>query len=248
MSGSGKVYIIGAGPGDPELITVKAANVLRRADVILYDRLVPRELVERYAEGAELIYVGKEPGRVRISQDEINEVLVGHAEAGRTVVRLKGGDPFVFGRGEEECAFLLSHGIECEIVPGLTSATAVPACAGIPITSRWAASSFAVVTGREASNKPMRRVKLADIAPTVDVLVVLMGVSRLDEVVGEILKSKDPKTPTAIIVNGCTRRQRVVKASLDGIVKAAGKEHITPPAVLVVGSTVGMIERGARVR
>ncbi len=242
---SGKVYIIGAGPGDPELITVKAAKILGRADVVLYDRLVPHGLVERYTGRTELIYVGKEPGQIGLSQDEINKMLAEHAKAGRIVVRLKGGDPFIFGRGEEECAYLLSSGIRCEIVPGLTSATAAPACAGIPVTSRWAASSFAVVTGREASEKPVKRVKLTDIASTVDVLVVLMGVSKLEEVVGEVLKSKDPKTPAAIIVDGCTQRQRVVTSSLDGIVEAARKEHIAPPAVLIVGSTIGIMERRA---
>ena len=240
---TGTVYIVGAGPGDPELITLKAARLLERADVVLYDRLVPEDIVRRHAKKARLVYVGKKSAGESWKQEEINRMLVELARSYEVVVRLKGGDPYVFGRGEEECVYLLSHGVRCEVVPGLSSATAAPACSGIPLTSRWAASSFAVVTGREAEDKPERRVDLTRIAGAVDVVVVVMPVFSLDRVVEEIVKAKPPSTPAALIENGCTNKQRVIKSTLSGIVGEARARNVSPPAVLIVGPTVDLIEK-----
>ncbi len=239
----GKVWIVGAGPGDPELITVKGLRVLREADVVLYDRLVHPRLLEEAKPGAELIYVGKAPGRHAMTQDEINKLLVEKALEGKTVVRLKGGDPYVFGRGEEECAYVLEHGVDCEVVPGVTSAIAAPAYAGIPVTSRWCASSIAIVTGMEAAGREKPRVDYARIAGAVDTVVVLMGVSRLEYITSEMMRTRPPSTPAAIIERGTLPEQRVVVSTLEDIGVRAREEDVKPPAVLVVGEVVRLRER-----
>ena len=244
----GKVWIVGAGPGDPELITVKGLRVLREADVVLYDRLVHPKLLEEVREGAELIYVGKAPGRHAMSQDEINRLLVEKALEGKTVVRLKGGDPYVFGRGEEECAYVIEHGVECEVVPGVSSAIAAPAYAGIPVTSRWYASSVALVTGMEAAEKERPRVDYARIAAAVDTVVVLMGVSRLEHITSEMVRARPPSTPAAIVERGTLPEQRVIVSTLGEIAARAREEGVRPPAVLVVGDVVRLRERLWRLR
>ncbi len=244
----GKVWIVGAGPGDPELITVKGLRVLREADVVVYDRLVHPALLREARSGAELIYVGKAPGRHTMTQDEINRLLVEKALEGKRVVRLKGGDPYVFGRGEEECAYVLEHGVDCEVVPGVTSATAVPAYAGIPVTSRWMASSFAVVTGMEAAGKERPRVDYARIASAVDTVVVLMGVSRLEYIASRMAEARGPETPAALIEKGTLPEQRVVVSTLGGIARAAREAGVEPPAVLVVGDVVKLRDRLWRLR
>ncbi len=239
----GKVWIVGAGPGDPELITVKGLRLLREADVIVYDRLVHPSLLGEARRDAELIYVGKAPGRHTMTQDEINKLLVEKALEGKMVVRLKGGDPYVFGRGEEECVYVLEHGVECEVVPGVTSATAVPAYAGIPVTSRWYASSFAVVTGMEAAEKERPRVDYARIASAVDTIVVLMGVSRLHYITARMLEARGRETPAAIIEKGTLPDQRVIVSTLGDIAVRAEEAGVKPPAVLVVGDVVKLRER-----
>jgi len=240
----GVVYVVGAGPGDPELITVKGLRLLRSADVVLYDRLVSRELLREVKEGAELIYVGKAPGRHTLSQDEINRLLVEKARQGLVVVRLKGGDPYVFGRGEEECMYVRSHGIECIVVPGVTSAIAGPAYAGIPVTHRGLASSFAVATGREAEGKERRSVDYAALAKAADTLVILMGVGNLEKIVSELLDAGvDPGTPVAIVEDATLPTQRVTVAPLDRIVEEARRRGVRPPAVIVVGRVVELREK-----
>lgn len=239
----GKVYIVGAGPGDPELITLKALKLIKQADVILYDRLVPRELLEEAKPSAELIYVGKEEGRHSLTQDEINRLLVEKALEGKTVVRLKGGDPYVFGRGEEECMYLIEHGIDCEVVPGITSAIAVPAYSGIPVTHRYLSSSFAVVTGREAEDKDVRRVKVKEVAKAVDTLIILMGLSNLREIVEELLEVLPPSKPVAVICEGTTGGQRVIRGSLGDIVERVKEGGARPPAVIVVGDVVSLRDK-----
>jgi uroporphyrin-III C-methyltransferase len=239
----GRVFIVGAGPGDPELITVKGLRLIEEADVIVYDRLIPVELLSKAKRTAKLIYVGKEPGRHTMTQDEINRLLYELACKGYKVVRLHGGDPFVFGRGEEECIYLTSHGVECEVVPGVSSAFAAPALACIPPTSRLAASSVAIVTGREAEGKP-RRVRYGDIAKAVDTLIILMGVGRLKSIVDELLSAGlSPSTPVAIIENASTTAQRVVIGNLSNIVELAERESVRPPAVIVVGKVVELRDR-----
>lgn len=240
----GKVYIVGAGPGDPELATIKAVKLVSKADAIVYDRLIPRELLSHAKPEAELVYVGKEPGRHTMSQEEINRLLYQLACSGKTVVRLHGGDPTVFGRGEEECYYLTSRGVDCELVPGVTSAIAAPELACIPVTSRWVASSVAIVTGREAEDKPVKRVRYGEIAKTVDTLVILMGVGRLKSIVSELLEAGvPPSTPVAIIERAGMQGQRVITGSLADIVEKAARENVKPPAVIVVGSVVGLREK-----
>jgi uroporphyrin-III C-methyltransferase len=240
----GKVYIVGAGPGDPELATVKAVRLIREADVIVYDRLIPRELLAYAKPEAKLVYAGKEPGKHTLTQDEINKLLLAYACEGKMVIRLHGGDPTIFGRGEEECYYLTSHGVSCEFVPGVTSAFAAPELACIPPTSRWAASSVAVVTGREAEGKRERRVRYGEIAKAVDTLIILMGVGRLEQIVGELLESGvDPSTPVAIVERAATSQQRVITGRLSNIVELSRRENVRPPAVIVIGRVVELRDK-----
>ncbi len=240
----GRVYIVGAGPGDPELLTLKAIKVLSEADVVVYDRLIPQEALKYVRRGAELIYAGKKPGAHALTQDEINRLLLAKACEGKTVVRLHGGDPFVFGRGEEECMYLIKHGVDCIVVPGISSVIAGPAYAGIPVTSRGIASSFAVATGREAEGKERRRVYYGSIMKSVDTLVVVMGVGNLENIVREMLEEGiDPGLPVAIIENATTSRQRVVVGALADIVEKARAANVRPPAVIVFGKVVKLREK-----
>lgn len=192
--------------------------------------------------GAELVYVGKTRGKHTMTQDEINELLVSEARKGRVVVRLKGGDPYVFGRGEEECMYVMSKGVKCEVVPGVTSAVAVPAYAGIPVTHRYLASSFAVVTGQETEGKE-RRVDIKCVAKCVDTLVILMPVGKLASTVSRLLKVLPPNTPAAIISEGCTNRQKVVVSDLKDLPRRASEAGVRPPAVVVVGSVVKLRDK-----
>jgi uroporphyrin-III C-methyltransferase len=233
---TGKVYIVGAGPGDFELLTLKALRVLREADVILYDELVGEEIKSFLKTlDAELVDVGKRIGKHKKKQEEINELMVKLAKEGKTVVRLKGGDPFVFGRGGEEAEYLAENGIPFEVIPGITSAVAVPAYAGIPITHRKFDPAVVFITGREAKER-LNWKALAELNATI---VILMGVTNLEKNVRNLIDNgKDPKTPVAIIENGCTPQQRVVVSTLENIVEIAKKENIRPPAIVVVGDVV----------
>lgn len=234
----GMVYIVGAGPGDPELITLKALNIIKKADVILYDRLIPKKLLEYCKKNAELIYIGKERGKQRYTQDEINYLMLSKAREGKIVVRLKGGDPYIFGRGVEEVLYLCKHGIKCEVVPGASSITAVPVYAGIPLTYRYLSSSFAVVTGQEAGDKDRKRVDIKSIACAVDTLVILMGVKNLRAIIDELTQVLPYDKPIAIIVNGTTPKQKVIVGTLANIIDKAVKENVEPPAIIIVGDVV----------
>jgi uroporphyrin-III C-methyltransferase len=235
-----KVYLVGAGPGDPDLITVKGLRLLREADIIIYDRLGTHGLLEYAKEGAELIDVGKRRGKHTIEQEKINEILVEKARTGKTVVRLKGGDPFVFGRAGEEIKALNDQGIDWEVVPGVSSAIAVPAMAGIPITDRTYASSFSVVTGQEAPTKIKPRVDYG--ALQAHTVVILMGVRNLPKIASQMLKTRSPGTPVAIIERGTTSRQRVIITTLEEAVRTAEREGVRPPAIIVVGEVVRLRE------
>jgi len=233
------VYIVGAGPGDPELITLKALNALKRADVVVYDRLISRGLLKLIPERAERIYVGKHSGWHTASQSRINKVLIEMAMQGKSVVRLKGGDPFLFGRGGEEAEELRRAGVKFEVVPGVTSALAAPTYAGIPVTHRRYSSSVAFVTGHEDPSKGECRVEWRRLASAVDTIVILMGVGRLKAMVEELLRGgRDEKTPVAIIEWGTTERQRVIEGSLIDIADKAGERDVKPPAVVVIGDVV----------
>jgi uroporphyrin-III C-methyltransferase len=237
----GKVYLVGAGPGDPGLMTVRGLQLVRSAQVVVYDQLVNPVLLEEVPTDAERIFVGKQAGRHCIAQSEINSVLIGHAQRGCAVVRLKGGDPFVFGRGGEEAAALVDAGVPFEIVPGVSSAVAVPAYAGIPLTHRNYASSFAVVTGHEAI-KSKSAVDWAKLATAVDTLVILMGLHNLPTIVAKLTAAgRAPETPAAVIHQGTTEHQQSVIGTLSDIVEKSAT--LKAPALIIVGDVVRLANK-----
>ncbi|QID32355.1 uroporphyrinogen-III C-methyltransferase [Pampinifervens florentissimum] len=234
----GKVYLVGAGPGDIELLTLKAYRLVRSADVILYDRLVNPEVLLLAKPDCELVYVGKEDGKHTIEQEKINELLLQYAHTREIVVRLKGGDPFVFGRGGEEALFLAQHGIDFEIVPGISSAIAVPAYAGIPLTFRGISSSFAVITGHEDPKKKNSSIDWESLKG-INTLVFLMAVSNRQEIARRLIEvGREPDEPTAFIEKGTTSEQRVVITNLGEL--SGNPPEVKPPAVMVVGKVVGL--------
>jgi len=234
------VYLVGAGPGDPRLLTLRGAEVLREADAVVYDRLVSGELLDLAPSRAERVDVGKEPGRPHHDQVEINRLIVDLALAGKDVVRLKGGDPFVFGRGGEEALACARAGVPFEVVPGVTSAVAAPAYAGIPVTHRGLARSFAVVTatGADGSDVDLRR-----IATAVDTLVVLMAAARLDRTCSALIEAgRTPGDPAALIGWATTSSQRVVTAKLADLPATAHAAGLRPPVTLVVGPVAALAD------
>jgi uroporphyrinogen III methyltransferase/synthase len=238
MSEPGKVCLVGAGPGDPGLITVAGLQRLKEADIIVYDRLISEVLLKEAGVEAELIFVGKVAGDSH-DQDAINRLLIEKALEGKRVVRLKGGDPFVFGRGGEEAEALRAVGIHFEVVPGVTSAVAVPAYAGIPVTHRGLASTFAVITGHEDPEKPESSIDWPKLATAVDTLVFLMGTKTLPDIVDKLVANgRSPDTPAAVIRWGTTPEQRTVVGTLADIVSRVEEAGITPPAITIVGKVV----------
>ena len=241
---TGHVWLVGAGPGDPGLITAAGLTALRRAEVVLYDRLAPSELLDECAADALLLDAGKAAGEQAMAQEQINATLIEHALAGRRVVRLKGGDPYVFGRGGEEAVTLARAGVRFTAVPGVSSATGGLAAAGIPVTHRGLASSFAVVTGHEDPAKPEAPVQWERLATAVDTLVVLMGVGRLEAIASALISGgRDARTPSALVQAATTPDQRVVEAPLGDIVEATRAAGIEAPALFVVGEVVRLRER-----
>jgi uroporphyrinogen III methyltransferase/synthase len=242
--GNGIVYLVGAGPGDPGLITVKGLACLQKAEVLVYDRLVNERLLEHVAPGCEIIDVGKTPSNHPIPQRDINALLVDKARAGKVVVRLKGGDPFLFGRGGEEAEALAEAGLLFEVVPGVTSAIAVPAYAGIPVTHRDFTSTFAVVTGHEDPTKDGSDIDWAKLATGVGTLVFLMGIGNLSGIVEQLVEhGRDPQTPAAVIRWGTESRQETVTGTLADIVRRVREAGIQAPAVTVVGEVVRLREK-----
>jgi len=240
----GRVILVGAGPGDPDLITVRGAEVLRRADVVVYDSLVDRALLDLAPPEAERIDVGKRgheaPTR---AQAEIEALLVARAREGRTVVRLKGGDPFVYGRGGEEGSACRAAGIPFEVVPGITAALAGPAFAGIPVTDRRHGASFAVVTGHRDLSRPWTSIRWDRLATAVDTLVVLMGMRNLEKLAETLIAAgRDPATPAAVVMEAATPRQRVVCAPLAELAARTRAAGLAAPAVVVVGDVVRLRE------
>ncbi|MEA1961054.1 MAG: uroporphyrinogen-III C-methyltransferase [Bacillota bacterium] len=241
MIKTGIVYLIGAGPGDSSLLTLKGKDILERADVVVYDRLVGMELMDFVRENAELIYVGKSAGHHAMKQEEINELLIQKAREVKVVARLKGGDPFVFGRGGEEAQVLRQNGIRFEVVPGVTSAIAVPAYAGIPVTHREATSSFAVITGHEKPGKAESSIQWDKIATGIGTLMFLMGVENLPFIVENLVTYGRPKsTPVAVIHKGTLPEQKVVTATLGDIVRKVQEANLQPPSIIIVGETVSL--------
>ena len=233
------VYLVGAGPGDPGLITAKGLAVLRRAQVVVYDQLASPELLKEAPADAEIIYVGKKAGAHAVPQEGINDLLVARARAGLTVVRLKGGDPFVFGRGGEEAEELAQAGIPFEVVPGVTAAVAVPAYAGIPVTHRRYTTLVTFITGHEDPSKEASTIPWEALGKNPGTLVFLMGVKNLPEICRQLIdQGRIPSTPAAVIERGATLSQRTVTGTLTDIAKAARDAGIKPPAILVVGGVV----------
>ncbi|PIP04928.1 MAG: uroporphyrinogen-III C-methyltransferase [Syntrophobacterales bacterium CG_4_8_14_3_um_filter_49_14] len=238
----GKVYLIGAGPGDPGLITIRGVRCLQISDVIIYDHLVGKEILRHAKDTARLIYAGKEGGKHTLSQKEINQTLIEEAGHGHIVARLKGGDPFIFGRGGEEAQALARAGIPFEVIPGVTSAVAVPAYAGISLTHRGYTSSVAFVTGRQDPTGEERDIDWEALA-RVGTIVFLMGVKNLPHIVANLIKhGKDAATPAALIRWGTTADQETLACPLKDMGKKAEERHFSPPAILVVGQVVSLRE------
>ncbi|MGC8781112.1 MAG: uroporphyrinogen-III C-methyltransferase [Anaerolineae bacterium] len=244
-SSCGIVYLVGAGPGDPELITVRGLKCLQRAEVVVYDRLANRALLDHAPANAELIDVGKEADRHTLPQEEINRLLVAKGRAGKTVVRLKGGDPFVFGRGGEEALALAEAGVPFEVVPGVTSAIAAPAYAGIPVTHRGLAGSVTILTGHRADAAAEAEAAWERLAAaaTDGTLVFLMGVGNLPAIVAALRRGgRSADTPVALVASGaCPEQQTVIGTLADIVARAAGV--IRPPAVIIVGEVVALAEK-----
>jgi len=240
----GTVYLVGAGPGDPGLITVRGLACLRRADVVVYDSLANPALLGEAPAGSDKIYVGKNKGRHCLPQEEINALLTGHARAGRTVVRLKGGDPFVFGRGGEEACFLAKAGIPFEIVPGVTAGLAAAAYAGIPLTHRDYATSLGMVTGHLNSERDLDHVDWARLAQGVGTLVVYMGISNLAGIAERLVRhGRPPETPAALVRWASTPRQQTLTGTLATIAAQVAAADFQPPAIIIVGEVVGLREQ-----
>lgn len=242
MKKKGKVYLVGAGPGDLGLFTLKGKEILEIADTVIYDYLANPELLKLCPKACEFIYVGKKGGAHTLPQEKINKLLITKAKEGKIVVRLKGGDPFLFGRGGEEIEELIREGIPFEVVPGITSAIAVPAYAGIPVTHRNFTSTLAIITGHEAEDKEESKVNFSALAK-LGTLVFLMGVKNLPYIVENLIKEgKNPSTPCAVIQWGTTPKQKTATGTLENIVEEVKKRGITAPAIIVVGEVVKLRE------
>lgn len=244
MSLPGTVYLVGAGPGDPGLITVRGRELLERADVVVHDRLGTAALLPLCRPDARLVNAGKAPGRVAMTQEETNAMLVACAREAEVVVRLKGGDPFVFGRGSEEAETLAAAGIPFEVVPGITSSIAAPAYAGVPVTHRAVATAFTVVTGHEDPAKGAEQTDWTALARTPGTLVILMGMGRLARIAAALIAGGRPAgQPVAVVQEGTTSRQRVLVATLADVAERVAEAGMGSPAVVVVGETAALAER-----
>lgn len=240
---TGKVYIVGAGPGDPKLITLKAIEMIKKADVVLYDRLISKETLDMIPKRAEKIYVGRNVGDDYEHQNITNELMIKFAKKKKNVVRLKGGDPFIFGRGGEEAEFLQANKIKFEVIPGITSGIGSAEYSGIPLTHRDYASSVVFVTGHEDAKKTKTSVKWKKLATSVDTIVIMMGLSRLEKICKDlVLGGLNKKTPVAVIQNGTTTKHRMIKGNISNISKKVRQARIKPPSIIVVGKVVDLSE------
>ena len=231
-----KVTLVGAGPGDPDLITIKGVKALKNANVVLYDALINRKLLEYVPKNAKRIFVGKRKAMHSFTQDEINELIVKNAFEFGNAVRLKGGDPFIFGRGAEEIDYIESFGIDTEVVSGISSSMAVPASQGIPLTKRGISESFWVITGTTTERKLSKDVHLA--AQSTATVVILMGMSKLSEIVSVFKKYNKSNIPTAIIQNGTTSSEKIGVGTIDSILEVVEQQKLGSPAIIVIGEVV----------
>ncbi len=241
---TGKVFIVGAGPGDPKLITLKAVESIKSADVVLYDRLVSKKIVAMIPKRAEKMYVGRDVGDDYKHQDTTNDMMVKFAKKNKNVVRLKGGDPFIFGRGGEEAEFLRKHKVKYEIIPGITSGIGSAEYSGIPLTHREYASSVVFVTGHEDAKKSEGVVDWKRLAKAVDTIVIMMGLSRIEIISKKLISGGLSKnTPVAVIQNGTTDEHRMIKGTLSNISKKISEAKIKPPSIIVVGKVVNLSDK-----
>jgi uroporphyrin-III C-methyltransferase len=241
---TGKVFIVGAGPGDPKLITLKAVESIKLADVVLYDRLVSKKIVAMIPKKAEKMYVGRDVGDDYKHQDTTNDMMVQFAKKNKNVVRLKGGDPFIFGRGGEEAEFLRKHKVKYEIIPGITSGIGSAEYSGIPLTHRDYASSVVFVTGHEDAKKKEGVVDWKKLAKAVDTIVIMMGLSRLEIISKKLISGGlDKNTPVAVIQNGTTDEHRMIKGTLSNISKKINEAKIKPPAIIIIGKVVNLSDK-----
>jgi uroporphyrin-III C-methyltransferase len=244
MRNTGKVFLCGAGPGDPKLITVKAMELLKGCDVVLYDRLVSKEIINQIPAESEKIYVGREVGDSTTHQYNTNIQMVKLAKEGKNVLRLKGGDPFIFGRGGEEAEFLFQNDIQFEIIPGISSAIGAAAYAGIPLTHRQYASSLAIVTGHEDDNKAESVVKWDRLANAADTIVILMGIEKLEQICCNLINAgMSTDTEIAIIENATLKTQRVISGTLIDILRKVEDSRIKPPAIIIIGKVVTLCKK-----
>ncbi|WP_280771429.1 uroporphyrinogen-III C-methyltransferase [Salipaludibacillus daqingensis] len=244
MNRSGTVFFVGAGPGDPELMTIKGANALKKADVIVYDRLVNTKLLEYAKPLVELIYCGKMPDKHLIPQKQINKILVEKALKGKTVVRLKGGDPSIFGRVGEEAEHCVDHGISFEVVPGITSGISASMYAGIPLTHRDFSSSCAFITGHKGTNNERKEIQWETLSTSVDTLVFYMGVGNIKMIQEQLLFHGRPAhTPVALVRWGTTKNQETLTGTLENISQKVAESTFRSPAIIVVGEVVKLREK-----
>ena len=236
----GKVFLVGAGPGDPELITIKAVDKIKNADVVVYDRLIGIDILNYCREDCEKIFVGKESGFHLIEQEEITKILIEKSRLGLNVVRLKGGNPYVFGRGSEEAIGLQKAGIEFEVIPGVTSGTAAPTCSGIPVTHRGLITQCVFVTGHECPDKPESQVDwkcLANMKNTS--LIIYMGLSRIESICTMLIKyGMDTDNPAAVIENGTMPNQRTITGTVSNIAKLSKEKEFKPPCLIMISPTI----------
>jgi len=235
----GKVYLVGAGPGDPELLTIKGKRCIEEADVVIYDRLVAKDILGFAKAGAEMIFVGKEDSYHSIPQEEINRLIADKALEGNVVVRLKGGDPYIFGRGSEEAELLYNEGISFEVVPGITAASGVAAYAGIPLTDRRDASAVSFITGHKRSGDDLSEINWSAYADSGHTLVFYMGVKNIRRITSSLIyNGKDANTPAAVVRSATMPEQKTVTGTLSNIAELVEKSGIEPPALLVVGDVI----------
>ena len=244
MMKKGKVYIVGAGPGDPKLITIRGLECIKEAEVILYDRLVNKDLLKYATENCELIYCGKLPGKHDVIQEQIHDLLIEHANKGKIVTRLKGGDPFIFARGAEEAEILRENDIYFEIVPGISAGIAAPAYAGIPVTHRDYASSLAIVTAHGRAEKNQDHLNWKALAEGIDTIAFYMGIGNLHYICDQLMEyGRSKTTPVAIIHWGTTNAQKTITGTLENIEEKCIQENIKNPSIIVVGDVVQLREK-----
>ncbi|HEX9845215.1 MAG TPA: uroporphyrinogen-III C-methyltransferase [Candidatus Nitrosotenuis sp.] len=236
---SGVVYLVGAGPGDPKLITMRAVELIKKADVVLYDRLVSKKIISMIPKKADKVYVGREVGDDYKHQDATNQMMIKYAKSHKHVVRLKGGDPFIFGRGGEEAEYLRKHKIRFEIIPGITSGIGSAVYCGIPLTHRKYSSSVVFVTGHEDPQKSKEQVKWKALAKSADTIVIMMGLSRIGVISKNLIAGGLGKnTPVAVIQNGTSKNQRMIIGTIANIVDKIKQNKITPPSIIIIGDVV----------